>query len=564
MIDEPKNSTPTPTNGININNDLILRLLPSFPATRSADDELPPHLFPLSSSFQPPIPSSSSSAFRGTKSPPKSLHWAMAGLILFSFTAPGALVSVPFAIGTTGYVLGMLVLCLFTAATCGGCLMLLEIYLAHPHCQNLPELGSVAMGGNGRWGRRMAATAQLCNFVGFLPVSLTINAFALQGTLGVNPEDSCLDVYILLISLVCLLTTQARVLTNTQLLALLSLGAILAAGGIQLGIAFSPSLVPSPSPSPSAQTAARFFGHPLFSSTFLSTDIIRTFLGLTCMSWSFVPCFLVVELASSMPSPKLFPRSLLLAAFLLLLLFLGVGVPLVYQWGWDIPDPSYSFPSWPSSLPASRVMHALILLANLVSYALDSVPLVRYCQRVWKPRFDPTDWSLRAVGTYFLLSLPSFMFGVLAALVVGNLLALLAFVSALSVPWVTQILPALFYFKWRKRMSSLPPSSFLSGRDHHSPWLLALPSPPPSFPPSSSSFSTSLAFAKAHILLPSEGKGGLHAPLSRKEKLLLVLVGGVGIVNFCICAAAAVGKVSVSELRGHTQIGCGTWTVYSD
>jgi len=558
MIDEPNNNPnpgPTPSNGGIINNDLILHLLPSFPATRSADDEFPSPLFPPSSSFQPPLPSSSSSS--PSKSPPKTLHWAMAGLILFSFTAPGALVSVPFAIGTTGYVFGMLVLCLFTAATCGGCLMLLEIYLAHPHCQNLPELGSVAMGGDGRWGRRMAATAQLCNFVGFLPVSLTINALALQGTLGVNPEESCLDVYILLISVVCLLTTQARVLTNTQALALLSLGAILAAGGIQLGIAFSPSLMPSPSPPTS--TAARLFGHPLLPSSHFPTELIRTFLGLTCMSWSFVPCFLVVELSSSMPSPHLFPRSLLLAAFLLLLLFLGVGFPLVYKWGWDIPDPSYAIPSWPSSLPASRVMHSLILLANLVSYALDSVPLVRYCQRVWKPQFDLNDWSPRALGLYLLLSLPSFVFGVLAALVVGNLLALLAFVSALSVPWVTQILPALFYFKWRRRLSSLPPSSFLSGRYHHSPWLLALPSPPPSLPPSSS-----LSFANPHLLLPAESQGGMHVALSLKEKLLLLLVGGVGIINFLVCAAAAVGKVSANELRGHTQIGCGKWTVYSD
>jgi hypothetical protein len=56
----------------------------------------------------------------------------------------------------------------------------------------------------------------------------------------------------------------------------------------------------------------------------------------------------------------------------------------------------------------------------------------------------------------------------------------------------------------------------------------------------------------------------MHAPLSVKEKLLLLLVGGVGIINFLVCAAAAVGKVSVKELRGHTQIGCGAWTVYSD
>jgi amino acid permease len=168
----------------------------------------------------------------------------MAGLILFSFTAPGALVSVPFAVGTTGYVLSLLILSLFTAATIVGCLMLLEIYQCNPYCQNLPELGAVALGSVR--GRQLAATVQLSNFVGFLPVSLTINALALQGTLGVAPEHSCLDYYILGISVLCLLSTQARALSNTQALSLLSLTAILAAGAIQLGVAFSPSLMPSP------------------------------------------------------------------------------------------------------------------------------------------------------------------------------------------------------------------------------------------------------------------------------------------------------------------------------
>ena len=277
MIDEP---------GTNRTN-MVLHLLP----TVSQDGSETPSPLPYNPTTTP------------SSTPGKTLAWPLAGLILFSFTAPGALVSVPFAIGTTGYVLGMLVLCLFTLATCAGCLMLLEIYLAHPSCQNLPELGAAAMG---PWGRRLAAAAQLCNFVGFLPVSLTINALALQGTVGAGPDD-CLDLYILLISLLCFCTTQVRVLTNTQALALLSLGAILAAGGIQLSIAFSEHM---PLPTDPPPIPARLIGHPLGPNALLSTEIIRTFLGLTCMSWSFVPCFLVVELASSMPKPRHFTKSL--------------------------------------------------------------------------------------------------------------------------------------------------------------------------------------------------------------------------------------------------------------
>ena len=106
-------------------------------------------------------------------------------------------------------------------------------------------------------------------------------------------------------------------------------------------------------------------------------------------------------------------------------------------------------------------------------------------------------------------------------MVVGNLLALLAFVSALSVPWVTQILPAVFYFVWRGKGER-------GGHTH----------------------------THTHTLTP--------APLSGREKAVVLFVFVVGVVNFVVCAAAAVGKVSIAELRGRTKIGCGKWTLYDD
>lgn len=102
-----------------------------------------------------------------------------------------------------------------------------------------------------------------------------------------------------------------------------------------------------------------------------------------------------------------------------------MGLPLVLHWGPHIPDPIYLLPSWPSHSPLSRLMMFLLLSSNLVSYALDSAPLVRYCQRTFHPTFDVHDWSFKAVLRYALLSLPTFLFGLLAALTVGNLLSLL-------------------------------------------------------------------------------------------------------------------------------------------
>lgn len=69
-------------------------------------------------------------------------------------------------------------------------------------------------------------------------------------------------------------------------------------------------------------------------------------------------------------------------------------------------------------------MQGLVLAANLVAYALDSVPLVRYCQGAWLPSFGD-GWGIGAGATYALVSLPTFAFGLVASVSVGNLLSLL-------------------------------------------------------------------------------------------------------------------------------------------
>lgn len=77
--------------------------------------------------------------------PVKRLHWSMAGLIIFGFAAPAAVVGVPYSIAMNGLFFGSLACVVVTLASIGGSLMLVEVALAHPECQTLGEIGSACM-----------------------------------------------------------------------------------------------------------------------------------------------------------------------------------------------------------------------------------------------------------------------------------------------------------------------------------------------------------------------------------------------------------------------------------
>ena len=110
-------------------------------------------------------------------------------------------------------------------------------------------------------------------------------------------------------------------------------------------------------------------------------------------------------------------RSILLSAALNIVVFIGVGLPVAIAWGTTVSDPITLSAHWPKSDPAARALSAFLCVANFVGYCLDSVPLARWCQRRFLPSFRG-GWSVCAVGTYALASLPAFAFGLLASILV--------------------------------------------------------------------------------------------------------------------------------------------------
>jgi len=453
---------------------------------------------------------------RGPDATAGTMGWMQAGFIMFSFAAPSACIGVAYSIGMAGIVGGSLICVGTTLASVWGSMMLLQIRMQFPDCYTLGDLGDKVLGPRGKiWGN----TIQLTNFVLFLPVALLLCAEALEGVVQISAFEGCNDYYIFAIAAFCLLTTQFRKLSNTQALAFVSLVSVFAMAVVQI--------VAAAMYDNEAKVPALAFGNP---DAHWLTRTSEALLGTTTAAWAYVPAFLTVELANCMKEPRHFGRSLALSGVLNVVVFLAVGVTVVMRWGYDVTDPITltKVAAWNQGSALNTVLSVFLLIGNFVSYMLDSVPLGRYCQKVWAPNFRDT-WSAGDIARYLLFTLPTFLFGLLLSVFIPNLFVLLAITTALTVPWVTQIYPAVLYLR-----------------------LFASPEG-----------AAARLLACAENEDAGQGAGGVKmATKSEKARAYIVLV--VGIVSFVVCSIAAVGKAAISELRGPSQIGCGKWLIWSD
>lgn len=378
-----------------------------------------------------------------------SLGWVSAGFTLFAFAAPSAVQSAPYFIGYSGILGGVLFIIANTLAAIAGSWMLLQVKLQFPSAHSFGDLGFKIFGKTGQF---IGNLIQIGNFVLFLPCALLFTAQSLQG-IGLpsmwpsafNPPNSapCWDYYIAIIALVCYLTTQLRTLSNTAIFSAISVCSVVIIAVTQL-VAISKYSVTDKQP-------AQWFGNPSENSLVLYSR------GMSIAVFGYVPSFLTAELASCMKHPEDMTKSIWLSGALNILMMLGVGIPVVLAWGYNmgyvIPlTGTFPYPetakvdAWEAGNMTTTVLNIFVLTGNFVSYMLDSVPLGRFCQKCWAPNFKDS-WSIGDILKYAGLTLPTFMFGFLCSFFFPSLDFLVNCLTFLTTPWVTMIYPAALYWK---------------------------------------------------------------------------------------------------------------------
>jgi amino acid permease len=425
----------------------------------------------------------------------RKLHWIECGVIIFAFAAPAACMGVPFAIGSNGLVLGSLICLITTVASMCGAMMLFEVCQQYPDAQQLSDLGLAVFG---RKGQIAVGILQLGNFLLFLPIALLTCADGLQALW--TGMGKGIEMYILVVAGVCHLTTQFRDLGNTAPLAYFSIIGVWVIGVLLV-------IFVCKHENPEKQIAV-YFGNPQIDTR---AGLYNCFLGLTTAAWGYVPSFLTTELVSSMTCPSHFKRAVILSGVLNIIFYIGLGVTVTLRWGSNLPDPVNISKVWLAHAddPLARIMALLLLIVNIISYSLDSIPLVRNFQRIWFPNFRD-DCSPFSTLVYFGISLPSFGFALLLALTMDNLFLMLAWGTCLTVPAVTQIVPSVLYAAHRRRQC---PSSSVDDQ-------------------------------------PIRGldEDGLRTPAGNatgwtyKQQVMVMFTFLYGGLNFIICLLAAIGK----------------------
>lgn len=389
--------------------------------------------------------------------------------------------------------------------------MLLQVKLAYPSAQTFGDLGDEVFG---KAGRAFGNFIQIGNFLLFLPCALKFTSQALEGIkdwpypFTQTDHVPCWDYYIFVIAGICFATTQMRSLSNTAIFAMLSLLSVVMMAVVQLVAAWSYDV--------ESKKDARWFGNPGDSSLLMAR-------GASICVFGYVPSFLTAELASCMKSPAEMNKSLMLSGALNIALMLGVGIPVVARWGYNmgyvapltgqqlLAKDSALVDAWNPGNATTIILQVFALTGNFVSYMLDSVPLGKFCQVAWAPGFKNT-WSCGDITRYAGYTFPSFLFGLLMAVFFPSLDFLIDMVTILTTPWVTMVYPAALYLK---------------------------------------------VFAKGDPLLLS---GEPQTTMSPQTKAGVICVLCLGLVGFAISLYAGVGNF-MQDGTSDWQIGCEGWEI---
>jgi hypothetical protein len=496
-----------------------------------------------------------------------SMHWISAALVFFAFAAPSAVVGVGNSLATQGLLLGSAVAFVVTLSSAAGSYLLLSLWLdaavlaarahpARPPPRSLGDIGRYAGGiasssssssssssnssrssrSSSSWLEQMGNAIQFANFFLYMPVAFDLvaecaRALAVSAGVGVSLSDGaggCTTYYTMAVSLLCLATTQVRSLGNTTPISCFCAVAVLVTMAVQIALVAAHGYEGVSVPYEPALLA----GNP---DPLASRRWTRGLLGATAACWSFVPAFLLPELACVAAEPAALGKSLLLSAASSLLMFLATGLAVAVSWGWQVENPVTISPAWQGAVADSagaQLLNALLFAANLCAYCLDTVPLARACQRRWLPAFRQDEWSPRACAQFLACSLPTWLAALLLSALLPDLFAMLAFATALTVPLATMVFPALCY------LAACPP-----------PHLGGAPAAMPV-----------LRGEGGGEEEGGKGAGAAQLPGGRREKRAVALwCLGFGALCVLVCWAAAIGNVADATLRGPTQIGCKSW-----
>lgn len=331
----------------------------------------------------------------------KKLSWWGVVATQTTFSTSGALVSIPFAFGQIGYVLGPMLLVGWAVLCLGVNCWLVDVAL-DANCRTLPEVGR-ALAGDG--GRRLVHLVQMANLIVFLPVVLNLTAGALQYVAD-TPWD-CIGYW----NILC----AGGLFGLLQVLRRWSHASWLAYATCCICLCKATSLLPYAYVHYKSDVQAK----PTYASAWAFGAPENSWgnwgLALACFPYAITPVFIVVETLAEAREPERYKSALVAAAGCMCAMYLVAGLVAVQYWGWDLSNPvTLQVPrGW-----VGITLNVFLAMASMLDYVIASLVVNREVARL----FPEWPWVLQSlpstiVAVVLVCSIPSF--GTLVGILTG-------------------------------------------------------------------------------------------------------------------------------------------------
>ena len=356
-----------------------------------------------------------------------------------TFATSGGIVTIPFAFGQLGYILGPLLLLLWILLALMVNCLLVDVAMASDRCcLNLGDVGAVLAGWKGRW---LFRGMQLLNLVLLLAVVLNLAGSALQYI--VDSPWNCIGAWecivagilVLLLQVIKVWKAAAWVAYATVLLCVMKTFGFLPYAFAE----YQDEVV----------NASTYMGP---AQAFMARQNAWANVGfaLATLCFAFTPVFIVIETLAETKKPCQYKKALCTSAAFQAVLYCVPGIVGAAMWGWNIDNPvTLMIPrSWGGILLSVFVflcsMLDYLIAAIIVNGVLAATPCV----------------ASRCTGTgsgiikHFLVTLPTSLFALLLVCLIPAFNVIVGLITGITVVGMNTFVVTLLwtagnYFKER-------------------------------------------------------------------------------------------------------------------
>jgi len=193
--------------------------------------------------------------------------------------------------------------------------------------------------------------------------------------------------------------------------------------------------------------------------------------GVSCLLYSFAPCFVIVEIVNAMEKPSDAKMAVILAWVFSSSLYFVIGVSVVLAWGGGVEEP---ITDNMGTGTLAVVAATITILSTAYDYVISATVVNRLILQFTKSDCDPTDNSWATAIEFASATLPVAIATALIVSFVPQLDSEVGLITGTCITGSGLVLPSWYFLRWRKPGASSEHEALLGSPIVYMEWAAML------------------------------------------------------------------------------------------